>query len=339
MSSPEDRVVREAAMPPCVSLCLIAKDEEANLPTCLQSAAGLVDEIVVVDTGSSDRTREVARELGARVFDFAWVDSFAAARNESLRHATGDWILWLDGDEHFDEMNRGKLRALLDGLNGEDASFVMTQQSAPDTAQGSATEVTQVRLFRNHPQIRWSYRVHEQILPALRRVGHDVRFTDIVIAHTGYVDPILRGRKSQRNLRLLHLEEAEQPDDPFTLFNLGWAYQELGEIGEALPLLHRSLERSRPGDSIVHKLYALIAHAHRRVGKLPEALAVCRAGGRPGGRRRGGGPGGGHQGCGRLGGRWWEPGALHSEAGTSGLRVSGSGGGLWERIWVFPSWS
>jgi glycosyltransferase involved in cell wall biosynthesis len=98
---------------PRVSLCLIAKDEEHNLPACLAPAVGLVEEIVVVDTGSTDATREVARRLGARVFDFPWCDSFAAARNETLRHAQGDWVLWLDADDRLDDDNRAKLRALL----------------------------------------------------------------------------------------------------------------------------------------------------------------------------------------------------------------------------------
>jgi glycosyltransferase involved in cell wall biosynthesis len=117
-----------------VSLCLIAKNEEANLPACLGSVADLVQDIVVVDTGSTDRTKNVAAGFGARVFDFAWVDSFAAARNESLHQAGGDWILWLDGDEHFDEENRGKLRALFAGLRAENAAYTMKQRSAPEQA-------------------------------------------------------------------------------------------------------------------------------------------------------------------------------------------------------------
>jgi tetratricopeptide (TPR) repeat protein/glycosyltransferase involved in cell wall biosynthesis len=265
-------------MPPRISLCLIAKNEEANLPACLPSVAGLVDEIIVVDTGSTDRTKEVATQLGARVFDFTWVDSFAAARNESVRHATGDWILWLDGDESFTEPDRRKFSALRDTLDGQDAAFVMTQRSAPECAGGSATEVQQVRLFRNHPAIRWSYRVHEQILPGIHRAGHSVRFTDLIVTHTGYIDPGLRRRKTERNLRLLHLEEAEQPDDPFTLFNLGWAYLEMGEPERALTRLRRSLERCKPGESIVRKLYVLISHAHRDLRQPRESLAVCRAG-------------------------------------------------------------
>src|SRR5262249_25313011 len=93
-----------------VSLCMIVRNEEANLPECLESVADLVDEMIVVDTGSNDRTKEVALNCGAKVFDFPWVDHFAAARNESLRYATGRWIFWLDADDCLDEENRTKLR-------------------------------------------------------------------------------------------------------------------------------------------------------------------------------------------------------------------------------------
>src|SRR5262249_29483991 len=110
------------------------------------------------------------------------------------------------------------------------------------------------------------------------RAGHEVRFTNIAIEHTGYVDSATRLKKTERNLRLLLLEFAEQPDDPFTLFNLGWAYQELGRTAEALPYLKKSLDRSQPGDSITRKLYSLLAHGHRQLGQFREALAICRTG-------------------------------------------------------------
>src|SRR5205809_7536444 len=99
-------------MRPHVSLCVIAKNEEANLPACLSSAADLVDEIVVVDTGSTDRTKEIAEQFGAKVVDFPWVDSFAAARNESLKHATGDYAFWLDADDRLGETHRERFRTL-----------------------------------------------------------------------------------------------------------------------------------------------------------------------------------------------------------------------------------
>src|SRR6516164_2873056 len=111
-----------------VSLCMIVKDEAANLPACLGSVADLVDEMIVVDTGSTDDTKTVAERLGANVYDFDWVDHFAAARNESIRHATGDWVFWLDGDERLDDDNRGKLRALFERLCDENAAYAMKQR-------------------------------------------------------------------------------------------------------------------------------------------------------------------------------------------------------------------
>src|SRR6516225_12200315 len=108
-----------------ISHCLIVRNEVANLPACLQSAADLVDEIIVVDTGSTDRTKEVAARFHARIFDFLWVDSFAAARNESLCHATGQWVFWLDADDRLDEANRARLRELFAALGGESAAYSM----------------------------------------------------------------------------------------------------------------------------------------------------------------------------------------------------------------------
>jgi glycosyltransferase involved in cell wall biosynthesis len=164
-----------------ISLTMIVKNEAATLEHCLHSVQDLVDEIVVVDTGSHDATADIARRHDARLFEMPWPDSFAAARNESIRHATGQWLLWLDSDEYFDEANRAKLRALLAQLPDDKTAYVMDQRS--HAANGSATLVGQVRLFRNHPAIRWDYRVHEQIVPSLKRARHAVRFCDIAIDH------------------------------------------------------------------------------------------------------------------------------------------------------------
>jgi GT2 family glycosyltransferase/Tfp pilus assembly protein PilF len=261
-----------------VSLCMIVKNEEANLPGCLLSVADLVDEVIIVDTGSTDETKAVAVQFGAKVHDFIWIDDFAAARNESLRHATGDWIFWMDGDDRLDEDSRRKLRALFDTLTNENAAYAMKCRCLPDPQTGTATVVDHVRLFRNDPRIRWRYRVHEQILPAVRERGGQIRAAEVVIEHAGYVDAALRARKQQRDLRLLELDLAEQPDDPFILFNLGWSYEELRRPADALPLLQRSLELSHPSDSIVRKLYTLIMECHRQVGRPAEALATCRRG-------------------------------------------------------------
>ncbi len=237
-SSPADR--------PRIALCMIVKNEEAALADCLASIADSVDEMVVVDTGSTDHTREVAGQAGARVVDFAWVDNFAAARNESVRHATADWIFWLDADERLDEANRVKLRSVFAGLKFENAAYLMQQLSTTDDPYGSRVAVDQVRLFRRDPALRWEYRVHEQILLSIRRAGHDLRPTDVVINHLGYQAAGSSQLKLQRNLALLLRQEAEGPDDPITLYHLGLANQRLGRAVAALPLLRRSLELLPP---------------------------------------------------------------------------------------------
>jgi GT2 family glycosyltransferase/Flp pilus assembly protein TadD len=196
--------------------------------------------------GSSDATRAVAERYGARVFDFPWVDSFAAARNESLRHAKGDWIFWMDADDRLEASSRPLLKQLFADLRPGVMAFSMKCLCVPDPAHPSPTVVDHIRLFPNAPAIRWHYRVHEQILPSVRAAGGNVCFVPIVIRHVGYKDPALRRLKLERDLRLLKLDHDEKPDEPFNLFNLGCVYQELGSIDEALRCLHGSLARSQP---------------------------------------------------------------------------------------------
>jgi glycosyltransferase involved in cell wall biosynthesis len=334
-----------------VSLTMIVRDEEENLGNCLASVRGAFDEIIIVDTGSTDRTVEIARSFGARVFEFAWVDSFSAARNEALSHATGDYAFWLDADDVVEPREREKLVALLASLRrlrgaanstcidgsaeaqapsplpsprrGEGDRLALPTGTvarsgvssgdlrvpegqarehaldraplgsadntptayvvrcacdpSPDGA-GGETVVDHVRLFPLRADVRWTYRVHEQILPALKKARVPVRWTDLTVRHTGYVDSALRARKLERDIRLLRLDLQHRPSDPFTLFNLGAIAVERRQWREALGLLERSLAGSAPTDSIVRKLFALIARSHQMLGDLKEALRTCARG-------------------------------------------------------------
>src|SRR5258708_29921147 len=176
-----------------------------TLPACLSSAQGLFDEIVIVDTGSTDRTVAIAREFGARVFDFVWVDDFAVARNAALARATGDYAFWLDADDVVDPAQRVQVETLLNSLRaGDEAAYVVRCSCDPGpNGDGGQTVVDHIRLFPLREDVRWTYRVHEQILPALRRVNVPVRWTDITVRHTGYTDPALRERKLQRDCKIL----------------------------------------------------------------------------------------------------------------------------------------
>jgi glycosyltransferase involved in cell wall biosynthesis len=259
------------------SLTMIVRNEVSNLSACLRSAEGLFDEIIIVDTGSTDRTVEIARSFGARVFDFPWVDDFAAARNAALARATGDYAFWLDADDVIDAPERQKLEAHLHSLGaGEDAGYVIRCACDPSPdGTGGDTVVDHIRLFPLREGLRWTYRVHEQILPALRRFKIPVHWTDITVRHTGYVDQALRGRKLERDTRILRAELDERPDDPFVLFNLGAIAVERKDWTGALESLERSLAGSAPSDSIVRKLYALIARVHQMTGDSQAALRTC----------------------------------------------------------------
>src|SRR5208282_2987228 len=132
-----------------------------------------------------------------------------------------------------------------------------------------------IRLFPLRDDVRWTYRVHEQILPALRRAKVAVRWTDLTVRHTGYTDRALRARKLDQDSKILREELAERPDDPFVLFNLGAIAIERQEWRQALDFLRHSLAGSAPTDSITRKLYALIARSHQMLGEAAQAIAAC----------------------------------------------------------------
>ena len=262
-----------------VTLCLIVKNEEKNLADCIGPVKHLFDAVHVTDTGSTDRTREIARELGVELFEFPWCDHFGAARNASMSHVKTDWILWLDADDRVEGENIPKLAQLLAGLTDENVCYGLKCRCLAAGGEGPPTVVDHIRLFRNHPAIRWTHRVHEQILPAIKAAGGQVRFSPVTITHVGYMDPGLRRRKTERDLKLLRLELEEMGEHPFTLFNLGSTLlQELGDPAAALPLLQKSLDRSEIGASIVRKLFALIARCHTRLNNPQQALETFQKG-------------------------------------------------------------
>lgn len=257
-----------------VSLCLIVKNEEHRLGKCLGSVADLVSETIVVDTGSTDRTKEIAAQFGAKVVDFPWRDDFAAARNAGLAHATGQWIFWLDADHWVDEENRQRLKKLFAELTDENVGYLMKWRS-PDATGSQATELDATQLFRNLPQIRWEHRIHEQIRPAIQRSGGATRWTDVVIYHTGYQDQAEKYRKLERNLRLLKIEDAERPNAASTLFHLGWTYYLMGRPAEAWQPLERALGLAQRGETFVRKIYALLVRCLRQLGRPQDAVTVC----------------------------------------------------------------
>ena len=266
-----------------VSLCMIVRDSSRTLRPCLTSVRPWVAEIVVVDTGSADQTPQIAREAGATVHHFPWCDDFAAARNESLKSARGRWLFWMDADDTIDPENGRKLRELVSGAHPKETlGFVLQVHCPASREQGpysTATVVDHVKVFRNHPEIRFSGRIHEQVLPAIRRLGGEVGWTDIFVTHSGSDHtPAGRSRKQKRDLRILELELREDPDHTFTLFNIGMTLLDMGRAEEALNSLCRSLQLAEPGESHIRKIYALLAQAYAELGRRQTALRAWRRG-------------------------------------------------------------
>jgi tetratricopeptide (TPR) repeat protein len=261
-----------------VSLCMIVRDEEKTLDRALRSVADLVQDIVIVDTGSTDATRSIASKWRARLVDFAWADDFAAARNESLRLAQGDWIFWLDADEFIDADNKRLLQQLFGMLKQSNCVYMMKQWSISEQPGGSTLVVDHARLFRNRPGLAWKYRIHEQILPSLQGLGDKVVFTDIRLTHHGYQDSQTRKQKLQRNLRILLKQAEELPDEPFTLFNLAGTYHDLGNTDQAVPLLTQAVEKAPKGAGFLGKAHVLLAQHQREHGNTAQALAWCQRG-------------------------------------------------------------
>jgi tetratricopeptide (TPR) repeat protein len=182
---------------------------------------------------------------------------------------------FLGGDDRLDEENRAKVRTVFAGLKDENAAYTGKTRCVAESSVDTGTLVDHVRLFRNRPDVRWKYRVHEQILPALRSCNAEIRATDIIIDHVGYLNAGVRSKKFERDMRLLLLDHAENPEEPFTLFNLGWLNEQSGKYEQALGYLQKSLANSSPTDSIVRKLYSLIVECHRRLGRSEEAVVKC----------------------------------------------------------------
>lgn len=262
---------------PLISLCMIAKDAAGDLPRCLESVRGIADEIVVVDTGSTDDTPGIARSFGARVVSFPWTGSFAEARSESLRHARGRWILVLDADE---ALGRGKekLREILKAADAD--AFLLPQVTYLGFEPGSADAVVvpAVRLFRNLPGLKFTRRLHEQILESLRQVkpAASLGVLDVEIEHFGYLGSAGKAsQKQRRNIELARRELAERPSDAFSWFNLGQEYYAAGRFEAALFCFRRAV-RYLPGE---HRMWLpraleLAALSALRLGRPRGALKL-----------------------------------------------------------------
>jgi glycosyltransferase involved in cell wall biosynthesis len=232
-----------------LSLCMIVKNEERNLPRCLDSVRGLAGESIVVDTGSSDATPAIAAGYGAEVipFDFSIVD-FAAARNQAIKRATGRWILMLDADETLDGASAPLIEKLV-ALNENAGYFLERHNHASDSVTFTRDYV--VRLFPNRPGYRYRGRVHETIDASILAGGGRLHKTGIRIDHTFAADREARRRKNHWYIEILKEEIAANPSDHSRLDFLAAEYHQLEMFDEAAEIAER-ITQLRPLDARAH---------------------------------------------------------------------------------------
>ncbi|HEX3517437.1 MAG TPA: glycosyltransferase [Solirubrobacteraceae bacterium] len=267
-----------------LSLCMIVRDEQEMLPGCLAAVADVVDELVVVDTGSVDRTVEIARSFGALVIEHEWSDSFAEARNLSFDAASGDWLMYLDADEVLVREDAELLRSLT-GRTWREAFYLSEINYTGTLGDGAAVTHEALRIFRNRPEYRFEGRVHEQIAHRLPTyLPERLEASAVRVEHYGYLlDVRARRKKSTRNIELLRLAQAEQQPSAFMHHNLGTEYAAAGDALQALAELERawSLLRERAdlaGHEFAPAVIAGLVRALRACGRPAEAFAEAQDG-------------------------------------------------------------
>lgn len=262
-----------------LSLCMIVKDEEAALPKCLGSVKSVVDEMVVLDTGSRDRTSHIAKKYGAQVHHFQWCNDFSAARNEALKYVTGDWILVLDADETLTQKIVPQLKEV---IQQEEYLLINLVRHEVGAEQSPYSLVS--RLFRNHPDIRFSRPYHALVDDSVAlicamephwQIGY---IPDVAIMHKGYQkDAIAQNNKYAKALLAMEEFLANHPEDPYVCSKLGGLYVEMGKITKGIELLARGVAVCDENYEILYELYYHLGIAYSRLQNSTQAIAHYQA--------------------------------------------------------------
>ncbi len=252
---------------------MIVKDEEQLLPLCLQSVQGVVDQIVVVDTGSCDRTPQIIQDYGAELYTFEWCDDFAAARNAALQYVTSDWILVLDADETLAPEIIPQLQTV---IQQPDLLVINLLRQEVGAQQSPYSMVS--RLFRNHPQLRFKRAYHELIddsaiaLQAQEPYWRFGALDDIAIVHQGYsAEQIDQQQKFERAQRIMEKAIAVDPSDAYLCSKLGALYVESGQPEKGIPYLQQGLESQPTESAVIYELHYHLGRYYDAVGQASHA--------------------------------------------------------------------
>ncbi|MHB8578574.1 MAG: glycosyltransferase [Ignavibacteriaceae bacterium] len=239
-----------------ITLSMIVKNEEKYLADCLASVQDIVDEIVLVDTGSTDKTIDIAKEYDAKIFNFNWVNDFSAARNYALDKSSGDWVLYLDADERLSPDSKAELRSLTKEIKKE-AYYCIVDNI--DEIGHRAALMAYPRLFPNKNELRFEGAIHEQIEPALLKNHYQIKNAKIKIIHLGYnVEKAEMDLKAKRNLEIL-MAEYHRTKSSYYAFQLGQTYGLLNKPEEAVFYFKECLKDTNLNKDFISTAYRYIA--------------------------------------------------------------------------------
>jgi GT2 family glycosyltransferase/Flp pilus assembly protein TadD len=270
-----------------LSLCMIVKNEEAYIAQCLMSVSPVIDEIIIVDTGSTDRTKDIAQVFGAQVYDFQWTHNFAEARNFSLLKAHGDWILVLDADEVISSIDHAALTELIKKQKPVGYSFTTRNYTrnvnivdwvandgkyTNEEAADGWFPSQKVRLFPGDPRIRFENHVHEFVESSLQRAGIGIQKCKIPVHHYGRLNQERDAAKEDAYYELGKVKLQEKGDDLQALSELAVTAGTIGKYEEAIGLWQRII--ALKPDSVT--AFVNLGHLYLRLRRYEDALAVTK---------------------------------------------------------------
>lgn len=238
--------------------CYIVKNEAEALQRSLRGLHGQVDEIVVVDTGSTDDTLPIAEKAGAIIHHFPWQNDFSAARNFALEQLTGDWVVFLDADEYFTQETAGNLRTLLEAQS-IDTNLLLVRRQDVDEEGRLMMSLYVPRIFRIRSDLRYTGAIHEELRQAGRPVTGIAAVVehDLLLIHTGYAGKLGKA-KAQRNIEML-LREMEHSEEPGRLYGyLAEAYDGLEDRENAMKYAYLDIARGRQAETYASRSYRLL---------------------------------------------------------------------------------
>ncbi|MGD8777577.1 MAG: glycosyltransferase family 2 protein [Ignavibacteria bacterium] len=255
---------------------MIVKNEEKYLEGCLASVKDVVDEIVIVDTGSTDSTLEIASKYNSNIYKFDWINDFSAARNFALSKSTGDWILYLDADERLAENSVDELKKI---ISSKDNAGYKCSVNSINNISGISNKMKYIRLFANNSQLYFTGKAHEQIEKSLLELNYEIKDSDIKIIHLGYnVEQSELNKKAERNLKLL-IEDFKTNPSAYNAFQIGQTFVMLNKIEDSVEYFNYAIKNNSLNN--VHKSHCyryLAAYELNKNNDLAKALELAEIG-------------------------------------------------------------